>query len=159
NHRPPRRGRRRSWAARVRSSHAASAARETRDERATRSRRSDVAEHARAPSAGGGRQVARRPEQREKTEEGEHQSLLGFTVEKQGLERHHGSRGHAGREELDQAWIARAAAGSIRRVTASTTATPGPVSNARAPPVTPRRGAKVTFAMPPMFSSRRPHSG
>ncbi len=69
-----------------------------------------MAEHARAPSAGGGRQVARRPEQREKTEEGEHQSLLGFTVEKQGLERHHGSRGHAGREELDQAWIARAAA-------------------------------------------------
>src|SRR4029077_3028282 len=104
------RARRRSWAARVQSSPAASAARETRDEQAIRSRRSDVAEDAGAPSAGRGRQVARRPEQREKTEEGEHQSLLGFPVEKQALERHHGSWSHAGREELDQSRIARAAA-------------------------------------------------
>src|ERR1041385_2009714 len=41
---------------------------------------------------------------------------------------------------------------------ASITATPGPVSNANAPSVWPRRGTHVTFAIPPMFSSQRPRA-
>src|SRR5205814_5367100 len=89
---------------------AASAARERRDEQATRSRRGDVAEHAGAAGAGRSRQVSRFPEDREKAKERKHQSLLGFPVEKEALEPHHGSRGHPGGEELDQSRIARAAA-------------------------------------------------
>ena len=49
--------------------------------------------------------------------------------------------------------------GSRRRVTASTTATPGPVSKAIAPAVTPRCATHVTLAMPPRLSSSRPRSG
>src|SRR6266566_1157396 len=48
---------------------------------------------------------------------------------------------------------------SMRRVTASITPTPGPVSNASAPSITPRRGTQVTFAMPPMLRSSRPRCG
>src|SRR5437870_1431486 len=51
------------------------------------------------------------------------------------------------------------ASGSTRRVTASITATPGPVSKATAPAITPRRGTQVTFAIPPRLRSSRPRSG
>src|SRR2546426_6827674 len=69
-----------------------------------------MAQHAGAAGAGRGRQVPRLPEDREKAEEREHQRLLGFAVEEQALERHHGSRGPPGSEELDQSRIAGAAA-------------------------------------------------
>src|SRR3989454_3751385 len=52
-----------------------------------------------------------------------------------------------------------AASESTRRVTASITATPGPVSKATAPSITPRRGTHVMFAIPPRLRSRRARSG